>query len=129
MPDGGSAVASTPTECWDAGAFQGAVAEAASRPETIGADLFSIRAMDLLQGQRPGERRSRLSGLLVGLELAGARPFWADGDVVLIGADTVSRLYAGGLAANGVSARCLDAEATTLAGLSAAHEQIRGTAA
>lgn len=113
----------------DDAAFKHAVAHALAQPWTVSADLFSIRAMGLLQGRGHEQMRSRLSGLLIGLELAGARPFWADGNVVLLGADTVSRVYESGLAVGGAVARRVDADAATLAGLTTAYETMEGNEA
>ncbi|HRO10439.1 2-dehydro-3-deoxygalactonokinase, partial [Amaricoccus sp.] len=72
-------------------------------------------------GLAPERARARLSGLLIGTELAGARPYWLGRDVVLIGADRLARAYRDALAAAGLAARLLDATAMTQRGLAAAR--------
>ena len=71
------------------------------------------------------QARARLSGLLIGIELAGAKPYWLGQSVKLIGADKLSALYARALALQGLQAESLDATACTLAGLSALNAQLK----
>ena len=68
-----------------------AVSDALSRPERLGARLFSLRAEGLIAGLSPAAARSRLSGLLIGTELAAAKPYWLGQRVTLIGAEKLSR--------------------------------------
>jgi 2-dehydro-3-deoxygalactonokinase len=112
-------------EGWDAEAYNNAVSDALSRPEAVAARLFSIRAEALLRGLDAGTARARLSGALIGLELAGARPYWLGQDVALIGAPKLSAIYAAALAAQGVTARVADGAAMTRAGLAAARALTR----
>lgn len=109
----------------DEPAFDEAVAQAMSRPEALAARLFTIRAEGLLSGLSPEVARARLSGLLIGAELAAAKPWWLGRDVVILGAGGLSALYARALAAQGVTARRIDAEAATLAGLARARALLR----
>lgn len=106
---------------WDDAAFVEGLDQALSRPERLAARLFAIRAEGLLQGLRPGQARARLSGLLIGAELAGAKPYWLGRDVAVIGATGVGGAYLRGLVLQGVAARQTEAEAMTLAGLAAAR--------
>lgn len=108
-------------EGWDAEAFSDAMSDALSRPETVAARLFSIRAEALLKGLDAGTARARLSGALIGLELAGARPYWLGQNVALIGAPKLSAIYAAALSAQGVPAEVADGAAMTRAGLAAAR--------
>ena len=104
---------------WDDAAFAAAVDDAIAHPARLAADLFSIRAADILHGAAHG--RARLSGLLVGAELAAMRPYWLGQRLALIGApDHVAR-YAAALAAQGAPAERRDGDACTLAGLWAAR--------
>lgn len=105
----------------DDAAFDAAVSDALSRPEKIGARLFSLRAEGLLAGLTAAAARSRLSGLLIGMELAAARPYWLGQPVALIGSPRLSAAYARALAAQGVTARPLDGTACTLAGLTSLY--------
>lgn len=105
----------------DGDSFDAAVSEALSRPEALAARLFAIRAADLTQGLAPGAARARLSGLLIGAELAATKPWWLGRAVVLVGAPALSALYARALAVQGVSAEPLDATQLVLAGLTSAR--------
>ena len=62
-----------------------------------------------------------MSGLLIGLELAAAKPYWLGQRIALIGAEALSARYATALSAQGVASETLDATACTLAGLAAAR--------
>jgi 2-dehydro-3-deoxygalactonokinase len=104
-------------EGWDEAAFDAGLSDALSRPERIAARLFSLRAEGLLSGLAPATARARLSGLLIGIELAAARPYWLGQRVTLIGAEKLSAAYARALLAQGVEAKTLPATACTLAGL------------
>lgn len=106
----------------DADALRAAVGDAISRPESLGAALFSLRAGSLLEGLDPVVARARLSGLLIGLELAGARPWWLGAEVVLIGSAAVAEPYREALAAQGLVAELVSGERMALAGLIAARE-------
>ncbi|XDA97871.1 2-dehydro-3-deoxygalactonokinase [Sulfitobacter sp. LCG007] len=107
--------------------FAEAVGRALSSPQALAGDLFSLRAESLLDGLDPAVARSRLSGLLIGAELAAARPYWLGRDVVVIGASGIARSYAVALSGQGLAARTTDAEQATLRGLCAAYAQIEET--
>ncbi len=103
---------------WDDTAFQAAVSDALARPERLGARLFSLRAEGLIEGLAPSAARARLSGLLIGTELAAARPYWLGQRVTLVGAEKLSAAYTLALKAQGVDPQSLAATDCTLAGLS-----------
>jgi 2-dehydro-3-deoxygalactonokinase len=102
---------------WDEAAFDSGLSDALSRPERMAARLFSLRAEGLIGGLAPVAARSRLSGLLIGIELAAARPYWLGQRVTLIGAEKLAAAYARALHQQGVKAETLPATACTLAGL------------
>ncbi|MDF0602520.1 2-dehydro-3-deoxygalactonokinase [Psychromarinibacter sp. C21-152] len=106
-------------EDWDADAFADAVGEGLSRPESFAARAFSLRAEHLLHDQSATVSRSRLSGWLIGAELAAARPYWLGQPVALIGAPALCHLYAAALKSQGLEAPIADGDAMTLAGLAA----------
>ena len=115
-------------EGWDGEAFSEAVSDAMSRPGSVAGHLFGLRAEGLLRGLDGARAASRLSGLLIGLELAGARPYWLGQPIILAGASDLSRAYESALSAQGAAVERLDAEAVTLAGLVAARADMKETA-
>jgi 2-dehydro-3-deoxygalactonokinase len=119
---------SVDTDEWDKSAFEEALADSLSRPERLAAHLFNLRARDLLTGQSKDVARARLSGLLIGSELAAARPFWLGQQVAVVGATALSQIYAHALASQGVPATVTDGARMTLAGLQAAYRQVKETA-
>ncbi len=114
-------------EGWDAAAFEGAIADALSRPAEVAAKLFEIRAASLIAGLRPAAARARLSGLLIGMELAAARPYWLGQELRLLGEPALADTYARALAAQGAPARSLDADALTRRGLAAAWHALEAS--
>jgi 2-dehydro-3-deoxygalactonokinase len=108
----------------DQEAFAGAIADTISRPEAVATQLFKIRAVDLIHGADPSVSRARLSGILLGLELAAARPYWLGQSVALIGTPALNALYEKALMAQGVAPTSHDAGMTTLKGLDAAHKKL-----
>ncbi|WP_022704250.1 2-dehydro-3-deoxygalactonokinase [Pseudorhodobacter ferrugineus] len=103
---------------FDSAAFDTGLSDALSCPERIAARLFTLRAEGLLTDASPTSARSRLSGLLIGVELAAAKPYWLGQPVTLIGAETLCSHYAHALKAQGLTPATLSAADCTLAGLS-----------
>ena len=116
-------------EGWNEAAFLTGAEEGFARPDRVSARLFGLRAGALVGELDPVVARARLSGLLVGAEIAAARPYWLGRDVVLIGAPALAEAYRAALAIAGLDARTADATAMTVAGLAAAREAIRTRAA
>lgn len=106
---------------WNADAFNEAMSKTLSRPEGLAGRLFSIRASQLVHETDTVTLRAQLSGLLIGAELAAAKPYWLGQNVALIGADAVSMPYLAGLAAQGIQATRASAKDMTLFGIKAAH--------
>lgn len=104
----------------DTEAFAEAVSDGLSRPEALAARAFQLRAADLLHGLDQSRATGRLSGLLVGAELAHARPYWLGMPTALIGASKLSQTYARALESQGVTPLVERGDACTLAGLKAA---------
>lgn len=105
--------------------FERGVEEAIARPERLAARLFSLRAESLLIDQDRATSTGRLSGLLIGAELAGAKPYWLGQQVAVLGAGPLSKLYVDALATQSVQATQVQGERATLAGLTAAYRQIK----
>lgn len=111
-------------DAFDRDAFDTAVAETLSRPERLAQSLFTIRAEGLLHGQSNAAAQGRLSGLLIGAELAAAKPYWLGQQVLIGGAPALVALYARALETQGVQCLTRDAESLTLAGLRLAHAKL-----
>ena len=85
-------------EGWDDDAFAEAVNDAMGKPEAIAARLFALRAETLLADLGEGTATARLSGLLIGAELAAARAYWLGQRIVLVGEGRQVSHYARALA-------------------------------
>lgn len=106
---------------WDDAAFEDGLSTTLSRPEAIAAELFGIRANDLLNAVDGSAGQSRLSGLLLGAELAAARPYWLGQNIALIGDAKLSEVYAKALKTQGGFVTVADCQEMTIAGLAAAR--------
>lgn len=113
---------------WDEGVFAEAVSDTLSKPEYLAGRLFGLRAADLLLGQDPGIARARLSGALIGAELAATRPYWLGQQLAIIGAEDLSNIYESALQQQGAIVETADATGATLAGLLQARNLTRQTA-
>lgn len=111
----------------DISAFDAALEQALARPEALAARLFAIRAEGLLSGLAPDAAAGRLSGLLLGAELAAAKPWWLGREVLIVGSDKVSALYDRGLRALGITPKLISGTDAVLAGLSAAYRMTKET--
>jgi 2-dehydro-3-deoxygalactonokinase len=108
---------------WDASAFETAVSDAISHPAMMATKLFQLRASDLLEGATPAANRARMSGLLIGMELAAAKPYWLGQDVALVGAPKLNEIYASALTAQGLIPAQFTGDEMTLLGLTAAYQE------
>ncbi len=106
---------------WDDTGFTEGAAQGMERPERLLARLFSVRAEGLLEGRDPAYARARLSGLLIGAELAAAKPYWLGQRVAIIGSESLAKHYAQALGTLSVPVTHHDATEMTLAGLAAAR--------
>src|SRR5690606_10385291 len=114
-------------EATDAAAFDEAVTEIAADPAGLAARLFSTRAAGLLGERTAAQARGRISGLLVGLEVAAMRQQLDGAAVTLIGENALSGWYSRALSLlSAADARVLDAERCTIAGLAAAKRVLAG---
>lgn len=77
--------------------------------------------LGLLDGRDPAQARAHLSGLLVGAELAAAKPCWLGQRVAVLGAAPLAERYAPALGTLSVPVSIHDATAATLAGLATAR--------
>lgn len=106
--------------------FLAAVGESLAAPELTTNRLFGLRAGWLIEGWSPTNVLARLSGLLIGLEIAGAARIHGDlSGTTLISGGPSSDLYAAALSAAGFAdIRRVDADTAVLAGLSIAARLI-----
>ena len=107
---------------WDEDAFREALDEILSRPERLATSLFTLRASGLLNGEDGQGARARLSGILLGAELAAMKPYWLGQQVALIGAPRLTQVYASALRAVGLEPSIHDGTDMVRAGLTAAWE-------
>jgi len=112
---------------WDQNAFDDAVSDAISRPEKTAARLFTLRAGGLVADLEPDTARARLSGLLIGCEIAASRPYWLGQDVVLIGGGDLCAAYQTALTSQGAMVRLAEGGDTALIGLAAARKKMLET--
>ncbi|MGG7516737.1 2-dehydro-3-deoxygalactonokinase [Allorhizobium undicola] len=106
-------------------AFDQAVSEALSPAFSLPTGLFSIRAAALLTAPAENEAASRLSGLLIGAEIAGMRAFFEGGKTVhIVASARLSALYARALHLAGVVSHPLDGSALVRHGLFAAARKL-----
>lgn len=116
----------TGSDGWDEPAFGAAVEEIMGDTAALTGKLFGLRAAPLLTGLAPEAARSRLSGLLIGAELAATRKDWQALPVALIGEEGLALAYAEALALKGHAPTLVNTEEMTLGGLKAARRQLQG---
>ena len=107
-------------EGWNDDAFLEAVRAGLEDPASIFSRVFSLRAETLLEDLDSAVARARLSGYLLGGELAATKDYWQGQYVALLGSEKISMAYSAGLRAQGSEVEVLDGESLTLAGLHAA---------
>lgn len=106
---------------WDDKEYESAVGGALVQPEGFAGALFSIRASSLIAGLSQAAANARLSGLVIGTELAATRAYWNNDGVSIVDNGRQAALYAGALKIAGAATTLLPAQDVTLAGLRAAH--------
>jgi 2-dehydro-3-deoxygalactonokinase len=88
-----------------------------SNPALLSSKLFGLRAADLLENISAKILKSKLSGYLIGSELAGAKSYWLGQNIVLIGNNDLCILYDKALKELGSNATIENAQNVTLNGL------------
>lgn len=117
---------SVKSDDWNDKEFRSAVSESISNPQKIFSDFFKLRADHLLKQVEQSELKSKLSGYIIGVELAGAKPYWLGQNVVILGNDYLSKIYKTALEGQGIFAQEIDATECTLNGLAQAFSLISG---
>lgn len=108
----------------DGNEFAASVEAMAAQPAQLAARLFSIRAQSLVSELSPAAAKARLSGLLIGAELAAARDDWSGQALTIVGNGPQAELYARALRGLGQEPRMVDASHVTLTGLKSAYLEI-----
>ncbi|WP_114009318.1 2-dehydro-3-deoxygalactonokinase [Cohaesibacter intestini] len=103
--------------------FLEAVSEGMAHPARLTSRLFSLRAESLLTGLKAADVRARLSGLLIGMELAATKPYWLGQRISLIGEASLCHLYDMALSEECVKPEVENGLDMTLAGLMAVYRQ------
>jgi 2-dehydro-3-deoxygalactonokinase len=111
----------------DSQPFREGLAAAMAAPTALTASLFRLRASQLLGFEQRADGAARLSGLLIGTELADALhrhgPLQS---LRLIGAGALGRLYEAALTGQGLEVTAVDAEQAARLGLGKAAINIWG---
>ena len=99
-------------------AFAEAVLAAFQEPQRLTGALFSIRGSQLLFGDPPERAAARLSGMLIGAEIAGSGCKSGDrSSVRLIASGRLASLYRAAFAALSIKIELIDADAAVREGL------------
>ena len=101
----------------DHDSFLKSVQQALESPDSLVSQLFSLRAKVLLDVGAARTGRSRLSGWLIGQELALAQKQWDCSNITLIGSGHLADAYQLAFQVIDVRAKQMNAEELTLAGL------------
>ncbi|RLP23714.1 2-dehydro-3-deoxygalactonokinase [Mesorhizobium sp. YM1C-6-2] len=113
----------------DTPAFVAACTDALAQGGDIGPSLFRIRAATLLQDLRPADAAAKLSGLLIGAEIASARQLFdlPAGEVILVASGPLGTLYAAALRLAGCAVLQADADDAVRTGLFEAAKRLGWT--
>ena len=101
----------------DLTSFLEAFEDTYSNPALLSSKLFGLRAADLLEKTSTKLLKAKLSGYLIGAELAGAKSYWLGQNIVMIGNDDLGILYQKALKKLGLNANIENAQNVTLYGL------------
>jgi 2-dehydro-3-deoxygalactonokinase len=119
------AVEGAETVTGDLPAFQSAVAESYGNPQMATNRLFTVRSGQLLHGLSATDAKAKLSGTMIGLEIAGARSRARnDAKVILIASGALGELYKAAFAALSIDSVTIDADDAVRRGLVAAANAI-----
>ncbi|OWV64796.1 2-dehydro-3-deoxygalactonokinase [Rhizobium sp. R339] len=108
----------------DAAAFEAAVSTAFAQPALASNMLFAARSGQLLHGISAAAAQARLSGTLIGLEIAGALQDAANSSITLVASGRLQALYEQAFRTLSLDFTAIDADAAVRRGLSAAAEAI-----
>jgi len=111
----------------DGAPFRDGLATAQAAPRGLTTSLFRLRAAQLLGFEQRADGAARLSGLLIGSEIADAmQRFGAAGQLRLLAAGSLGALYEAALKACGFDVIMIDAEQASRRGLARAAIHLWG---
>ena len=102
---------------FDSTSFLEAFEDTYSNPALLSSKLFGLRAADLLENTSTKFLKSKLSGYLIGCELAGAKSYWLGQNIIMIGNNGLCILYQKALKKLGMNATIENTQNVTLDGL------------
>ena len=102
---------------FDSTSFLEAFEDTYSNPALLSSKLFGLRAADLLENTSTKFLKSKLSGYLIGCELAGAKSYWLGQNIIMIGNNDLCILYQKALKKLGLNATIENTQNVTLNGL------------
>ena len=102
---------------FDSTSFLEAFEDTYSNPALLSSKLFGLRAADLLENTSAKFLKSKLSGYLIGCELAGAKSYWLGQNIIMIGNNDLCILYQKALKKLGMNATIENTQNVTLNGL------------
>ena len=102
---------------FDSTSFLEAFEDTYSNPALLSTKLFGLRAADLLENTSTKFLKSKLSGYLIGCELAGAKSYWLGQNIIMIGNNDLCILYQKALKKLGLNATIESTQNVTLNGL------------
>ena len=102
---------------FDSTSFLEAFEDTYSNPASLSSKLFGLRAADLLENTSTKFLKSKLSGYLIGCELAGAKSYWLGQNIIMIGNNDLCILYQKALKKLGINTTIESTQNVTLNGL------------
>ncbi len=111
-------------DAFDAGAFEAGVQRALEEPQALTALLFGVRAGELLGYCDAAGASSRISGLVIGTEIAAALGADLHKHVHLVSSGVLAARYSAALAIAGREVATIDADTAVRAGLHQAAVQL-----
>ena len=102
---------------FDSTSFLEAFEDTYSNPALLSSKLFGLRAADLLENTSTKFLKSKLSGYLIGCELAGAKSYWLGQNIIMIGNNDLCILYQKALKKLGINTTIESTQNVTLNGL------------
>lgn len=106
-------------------AFQSAITDAYKNPQMVSNLLFTVRSGQLLHGLSTTDAKAKLSGSLIGLEIAGAHSnSTTDSAVILIASGALGELYKGAFKVLNITYSAIDADDAVRKGLFAAAQRL-----